>query len=106
MKKETQSELYTGIRFFDEMGAALNDIKNGQEKILGELESLASINRNAKIAIDYLTEKEAGEILNKKSTWFFNMRKSGMLPYSKVGGKVFYDKRSIVALLEKGRRVF
>ena len=106
MKNAPSQSFYTGIKFLDEMFVAIEELKVKQDKILDEIECLKTQHGNSHLSLEYLTEKDAGLLLNKKSTWFFNMKKSGMLPYSKVGGKVFYAKKDIVQLIEKGMTQF
>jgi hypothetical protein len=50
---------------------------------------------------DILSEKEAQKLLGRKTTWFFDMRKTGRLPYSKLGSKVFYKKEDLFNLMQK-----
>jgi hypothetical protein len=76
----------------------LNEIKAKQEKIIGLLE-----NYNKDSEPIYLTEKEAKELLKKKSTWFWQMRRDGLLPYSKIGKSIFYSVKDLNSILEKGK---
>ena len=50
---------------------------------------------------DILSEKEAQKLLGIKTTWIFDMRKTGRLPYSKLGSKVFYKKEDLFNLMQK-----
>ena len=52
---------------------------------------------------NYIPESEAKKLLDKKTTWFWQMRTNGKLPFSKVGNKVFYQKSDIVKLLENNK---
>ena len=49
----------------------------------------------------YITEKQAKEILKKRTTWFWDQRKKGILPYKKLGATVYYKEEDIYKLLEK-----
>ncbi len=49
----------------------------------------------------YITEKQAKEILNKRTTWFWDQRKKGILPYKKLGATVYYKEEVIYKLFEK-----
>lgn len=49
---------------------------------------------------EVISEKEAQELFGRKTTWFYEMRRSGQLPYSKVGSKVFYHKSDLLNLLK------
>lgn len=50
-------------------------------------ESLSA--KKVNYACDFISEKEAQRILKRKPTWFWQMRKAGMLP-SKIIEKSFY----------------
>jgi hypothetical protein len=53
-------------------------------------------------SLDRIDEKKAIQILGKKATWFWQMRKAGLLNYSKVGSKVYYSIQDIKKLLDEG----
>ena len=53
----------------------LDEIKSKQDKIISLLENGQLITQN-----EFITESQAKEILQKKSTWFWQMRKIGNLP--------------------------
>ena len=50
---------------------------------------------------EFIDQKTASELLGRKGTWFFEMRKSGKLPYSKAGSKVYYQKSDLFNLIKK-----
>jgi len=50
---------------------------------------------------DYVTEQEAKKLLKRGTTWFWELRRTG-LPYSKLGGQVYYKMSDLKALLENG----
>ena len=76
----------------------LKDIADSNTRILTMLEQG---NNNPAIGIgDYISEKDAMKMLSKKTTWFFNMRKSGKLTGHKIGGTNFYDRKEIIGLLD------
>jgi hypothetical protein len=78
--------------------AFLQAIADSNRKILSFLENT---NPNPINSIgDYISEREAKKLLNKKTTWFWNMRKNGKLAFSKMGGTNFYSKSDIIKLLE------
>lgn len=78
--------------------AFLDSLLDGQNKILSILQNTTALDKNQ--VGDYLTEAEAQKVLGRKATWFWSMRTKGLLPYSKVGNKVFYSKRDIEKFLE------
>ena len=49
---------------------------------------------------DYITEAEAKKHLGRCTSWFHKMRKTGLLPSSKVGGKQSYRKQDIQKLFD------
>ncbi|MGD9992897.1 MAG: hypothetical protein AB7S69_06330 [Salinivirgaceae bacterium] len=77
----------------DEIRDTLKDIqgklsgKNSKENILG----------------DYVSEKEAQELLNRKTTWFWQKRKTGELIGKKAGNQWFYKMADIQGFIENGK---
>lgn len=53
---------------------------------------------------DWIDEKEAQKLLNRKATWFWERRKNGELVFTKVGNKVMYSRESILAFLNENRK--
>ena len=53
---------------------------------------------------NWITEKQAMQLLDKKETWFWTMRNSGELAFSKVGGTVFYELADIEKLIARNKR--
>src|SRR5437868_812360 len=76
----------------------LQSISESQSKILSLLERGNTV---ANGIGDYISEKEAKNLLGRKTTWFWKMRSSGRLAFSKVGNKTFYLKQDIINLLNK-----
>lgn len=87
--QEHQSLVLVPVQLVDEIKQLLSEIRGKQysdtktDSILGE----------------FISEKEARKLLGRKTTWFYEQRRSGRLPYSKVGSKVFYKREDLVALL-------
>jgi hypothetical protein len=81
----------------------LTELKENQERII---DMLGSFKPEADAIGDYITEKEASKLLGRKTTWFWNLRKIGKLPFTKVGNKIFYQKASIIQLLDANKRNF
>ena len=78
--------------------ALLEKIASNQETILS---LLVKNNSNSQFGLgDYISEGEAKNQLEKKTTWFWKMRTSGLLPASKVGGRNYYRKQDIQKLLD------
>jgi len=49
---------------------------------------------------DYVSELEAKKLLGRGTTWFWERRRAGELPYTKLGGQVFYLMKDLVKYLE------
>ena len=76
----------------------LEQINQKQDRIISLLQvgKLGSQN-------DFITENEAKELLHKKSTWFWKMRKDKILPFRKIGKSIYYSKKEINHLLENSK---
>jgi hypothetical protein len=48
----------------------------------------------------FITERQAMELLSKKVTWFWQMRKTGQLPFKKIGRTIYYSREDISSLLK------
>ena len=79
--------------------ALLDQILESTEKILTKLNG-DSITGKLALPADYMTEAQAKKMLDRGTTWFWNMRKDGFLPWSKLGGKNYYRKQDIQKLLD------
>jgi hypothetical protein len=75
----------------------LETITEGQKEII---ELLGKMNSGENSLGDYISETEAKKLLGRKTTWFWNMRNSGQIPFTKVGNKIYYSKQDIVKLLD------
>ena len=49
---------------------------------------------------DYVSELEAKKLLGRGTTWFWERRRAGELPYTKLGGQVYYLKSDMIKYLE------
>lgn len=76
----------------------LEKLNEKQDQIINLLKTTESENQN-----QFLTEKEARGILQKKTTWFWQMRKNGVLPFRKIGKSIYYSKKEINQLLETSK---
>ncbi|WP_025006935.1 helix-turn-helix transcriptional regulator [Marinilabilia salmonicolor] len=52
---------------------------------------------------EYISEKDAKKEFDRKTTWFWNQRQNGKLPYTKVGSRVYYKKSDLHNLLKVNR---
>ena len=87
--QEQQNLVLVPVQLVDEIKQLLNELKaqktskNNSETTLGE----------------FISEKDARNLLGRKTTWFYEQRRSGRLPYSKVGSKVYYKRDDLFNLL-------
>jgi hypothetical protein len=79
----------------------LEEIQEGQKQILEAVSSIPESRPVLKglIGNKYIPESEAQKMLGRKTTWFFNMRKSGKLEFKKLGGRTYYSLEDIEKLL-------
>ena len=76
----------------------LETINEKQDMIISLLQDSKLGSQN-----DFITESEAKELLHKKSTWFWQMRKDKILPFRKIGKSIYYSKNEINQLLENSK---
>lgn len=72
---------------------AINEIKEALAEIRATIQP--------KPENEYITEKQAREIFQRQATWFWQMRKDGILPYSKIGKTIYYAKSDIKKLFDQ-----
>lgn len=68
-------------------------------------ESLSCMKTDKGALGDYISEKEAKELLSKATTWFWNKRQSGELLGRKAGNKWYYKRNDILKFIENGKRI-
>lgn len=77
----------------------LEAIEQAQAEILAILKE----NKQSETSgLNYVDEKRAIQLVGKKATWFWQMRKSGRLKFTKVGAKVFYSLDELKKLVSEG----
>jgi len=99
MKKE-QNSYYEAKAFVLVPQEVLANLIDGQERIL---KALTNQSKETETIGDYIPESQAKRLLGRKTTWFWNLRKSGKLTFSKVGNKIFYSKANILKFMEGER---
>lgn len=52
---------------------------------------------------DWLTEEQAQELLQRKTTSLWDLRKRKKIIASKIGNRTYYDKNSIINFLNKNK---
>lgn len=94
-KNKNQGGLYLIPQSF------IDSIKEDQQKII-ELLSNSNSNSSQNLG-NYISESEAKKLLGRQTTWFWGMRTSGQLMFTKVGNKIFYSKEDIIKLLDENK---
>ena len=74
--------------------------KTQLSRILKMLKDIDDKLNKPKSIDDYVSELEAKQLLGRGTTWFWERRRSGELPYTKLGGQVYYLKSDLVKYLE------
>lgn len=70
-------------------------------KRLERIEKLVQNNNSGNgLPGDYIDQQTAMELLHRKPTWFWNMRRSGKLIGKKAGGSWYYKKSEILNFIE------
>jgi hypothetical protein len=70
------------------------------KQLINELQSQKNVTvENGSVLGEFISEKDAKVLLDRKTTWFYEQRRSGRLLYSKVGSKVYYKKNDLFKLL-------
>lgn len=90
-----------------------NDLKHSMvilpatdyQELVAKVESILNCvnlhESSASIFNGYISEKDAMKETGYKSTWFWQQRTSGKLPYKKLGSKVMYKVEDLMNLMEE-----
>lgn len=79
----------------------LEGIADTQKKILEQIRKLKPTENTVG---DYISETQAKKLLKKGTTWFWNKRTCGELPFTKVGNTIYYSKADIERLFDKYKK--
>lgn len=77
------------------------DLQIFKQQLFDELKQLLKPEAYKKEKKDWLTDAEAQKLLLISRTKLYQLRKNGELPYSKIGGRVYYKFEDINLLLTK-----
>ena len=78
----------------------MKDYNSQFRRIIKKLNDIDDKLEKPKSFDDYVSELEAKKLLGRGTTWFWERRRSGELPYTKLGGQVFYLMKDLVKYLE------
>ncbi|WP_435354233.1 helix-turn-helix domain-containing protein [Emticicia sp. SJ17W-69] len=78
-----------------------DDLQQFKSDLFAELKK--AIKENPTTNSTYLQSFEVRKMLNISPGTLQHLRVSGQLPYTKLGGKIFYDSEDIRKMIEKGK---
>lgn len=87
------------------MGATIittEDLIEFKLELLEDIKQLIQ-NQNGQPAKKWLKSPEVRELLGISPGTLQNLRINGTLPYTKIGGVLYYDYQEIIEVLEKNR---
>lgn len=78
-------------------------LENFRKELISEIKQLLDERfGNQELTNEWLSKKEAMTLMKIKSTTTLEtLRKNGTLPYTKLGGKILYNRESLQKLLKK-----
>lgn len=87
--QEQQNLVLVPVQLVDEIKQLINELKVNKSSQADSETALG----------EFISEKDARNLLGRKTTWFYEQRRAGRLPYSKVGSKVYYKREDLFNLL-------
>lgn len=96
---------FTILNCFIIMGATIVTTEDLMEFKLELLEDIKQLlqNQSGQPTKKWLKSPEVRELLGISSGTLQNLRINGTLPYTKIGGVLYYDYHEIIEVLEKNR---
>jgi len=81
----------------------LYELMNKIDRLIKMLEALDHTNMNPEAPFGWLDSPDVMKLLKISSRTLQSYRDNGILPFSKIGGKVFFKRSDIEEILEKNR---
>ena len=78
------------------------DLREFKMELLDDIKQLLN-NQSGQVTKKWLKSPEVRELLGVSPGTLQNLRINGTLPYTKVGGILYYDYQEIMQILEKNR---
>lgn len=94
------AQLYPKKIFADQF-ITMNDLHQFKEQLFKELETL--LKPHASLSKKWLKSHEVKRLLKISAGTLQNLKSSGVLPYTKIGGVHFYDIDDIMKILQSGK---
>lgn len=85
----------------------MEDLERFGDKLTETLRSIIEENKNQPVKQEetiWLKSHQVQRMLAISPGTLQNLRINGTLPYSKVGGVIFYDRREILTVMEANKR--
>jgi len=87
----------------------MEDLENFKTSLLEEIKEVLSENQKTattekKEENSWLKSHQVQRMLGISPGTLQNLRINGTLPYSKIGGVIFYDRREILKVMEMNKR--
>jgi hypothetical protein len=79
----------------------MDDLQQFKEQLFKELENL--LKPHASLSKKWLKSNEVKRLLKISAGTLQNLKSSGVLPYTKIGGVHFYDIDDIMKILQSGK---
>lgn len=80
----------------------VEDLQEFKEELLQELKSLFPSNQSGQTK-KWLKSSEVRKMLSISPGTLQNLRINGTIPYTKMGGVIYYDNDEILSILQKNR---
>ena len=77
------------------------DLQELEKRIL---EAVKCLEKSSKTEKEWLRPKEVCHLLQCSSGKLINLRIKGILPFSKIGGSIYYNRKDILKVLEENQR--
>jgi len=84
----------------------LGDLETFKNELFLVLKTLIREEVSPKLPKKWLKSQEVKKILNISTGTLQNLRNSGSLPYSKIGGLIYYDRETIDKLMASQENIF
>ena len=102
VKKDTKRQFYDRPRIYLEELLTKNDLADFKLQLLFEIKNLLK-EQSGQPFKKWLKSREVRNLLNISPGTLQNLRARGILPYTRIGGVIYYDSDEIRHMLEAKR---
>jgi hypothetical protein len=103
VKNAMQGELFERPSIYRDQLLILEDLQDFKRQLIIEIRSLLK-EQNGQPSKKWLKSKDVLKILGISSGTLQTLRNKGTLPFTRVGGVIYYDADDINELLESNKR--